>query len=506
LKEDEMTRNPERRAKWIRIGVIAVIVLALGGWAAWYNFFRTEPQDAWVNENLRNHFLYGSIGQESIEGIPYWIFVVLPKVFPEYLPAPGGYASLGMSWEPGPGVPGKPPHELPMGVTTKVVGFKRVGLNCAFCHVTRLRLSPEQAIPDYYVGGPAQQFRVQDYQWFLFRSANDPRFNSSVLMSAIGGVTKLSLREKLLYRFLLIPATRSAILKQKAAFEWQFTHGRPLQGPGRVDPFNPVRFRFFHEADDGSIGNTDIPSIWNQRDRVGGWLHWDGLARRFDQVAISSAIGDGARNQFPYRGLDLDSLHRIGEFLTDLRPPKYPLPVDASLAAQGAPVFQANCAECHALHRARNLHPIDVKEVGTDAHREQQWTQSQVDSWKQMAADYKRKYDAKWTFDTFAKNPGYVAVLLDGVWLRGPYLHNGSVPSLRDLLNPPGARPKQFYRGYDVLDAQNVGFVSDVKEFQGQPFFLYDTTLPGNGNQGHEFGTKLPDDQKKALLEYLKTL
>ena len=501
-----MAINPKRRRFLIRAGIVLLVLIALVGWFAWYSFFRTLPQEAWVNANPRNHFLYGSIGQEGIEGLPYWIYIVLPKVFPEYLPGPGGYASLGMSWEPGPshgqGSPELPPHELPMGVTKKTIGFERVGLNCAFCHVSRVRLSPQQPIPNYYVGGPAHQFRVQDYQWFLFNSANDPRFNAANLMAAIGGVTKLSAREAFLYRFILIPFTRKAILEQRAAFLWQFTHNRPLQGAGHVDPFNPVRFRFFHEPDDGSIGNSDIPSIWNQKPRENGWLHWDGLSRKFAEVAISSAIGDGARN----RGLDVDSLHQIQAYLTDLKPPAFPLPVNAALAAQGKPIFDAQCAQCHAEGGPRTLHPINTAEVGTDAHREQQWTQSQVDSWKKMAAEYQRKYDAKWNFDTFAKNPGYVAVLLDGVWARGPYLHNGSVPTLRDLLNAPEQRPKQFYRGYDVLDGKNVGYVSNVSQEAGQRYFLFDTTLPGNGNYGHLYGTQLTDGEKDALVEYLKTM
>jgi hypothetical protein len=311
------------------------------------------------------------------------------------------------------------------------------------------------------------------------------------------------MREAFIYRYILIPATRKAILEQKAAFEWQFKFGRPLQGTGRVDPFNPVRFRFFHETDDGAIGNADIPSIWNQKDRVDGWLHWDGLSRKFAEVAISSAIGDGARD----KGLDVPSLKKIEAFVMDLQPPAYPLPIDPALKAQGAALFQAQCAECHALHGPRTLHPIPLLEVGTDPHRSNQWSQSQVDSWKKMAAEYQSKYDAKWNFDTFAKNDGYVAVLLDGVWLRGPYLHNGSVPSLRDLLNPPAQRPARFYRGNDLLDGHNVGFVSDAPESSGgQKYFLVDTTLPGNGNGGHTWGTTLTPPEKEALLEYLKSL
>jgi hypothetical protein len=92
--------------------------------------------------------------------------------------------------------------------------------------------------------------------------------------------------------------------------------------------------------------------------------------------------------------------------------------------------------------------------------------------------------------------------------LRAPYLHNGSVPTLRDLLEPSTNRPKVFYRGYDVYDSKKVGFISHVAEEDGRRYFKYDTSVPGNANSGHQgprYGTTLPDDQKKALMEYLKT-
>lgn len=68
-------------------------------------------------------------------------------------------------------------------------------------------------------------------------------------------------------------------------------------------------------------------------------------------------------------------------------------------------------------------------------------------------------------------------------------------------------RPTRFYRGYDVYDPEQVGFVSDVSEDprDGLVFFLYDTTLRGNSNQGHLWDTELSADEKESLLEYLKT-
>ena len=100
---------------------------------------------------------------------------------------------------------------------------------------------------------------------------------------------------------------------------------------------------------------------------------------------------------------------------------------------------------------------------------------------------------------------GYKIPFLDGIWLRAPYLHNGSVPTLRDLLEPAAERPKVFWRGYDVFDQTKVGFVTDGDEARRTGTRM-DTTEKGGGNQGHEFGTGLSGGDKAALLEYLKTL
>ena len=127
------------------------------------------------------------------------------------------------------------------------------------------------------------------------------------------------------------------------------------------------------------------------------------------------------------------------------------------------------------------------------------WTQAAADSYNQYAEDY------EWDFDYLRKTNGYVAVSLDGLWLRAPYLHNGSVPSLQDLLEKQENRPQVFYRGYDVYNQEKVGFVAEGAEAQ-KVGFKYDTSLVANGNQGHLYGTDLPGDEKTALIEYLKTL
>lgn len=96
----------------------------------------------------------------------------------------------------------------------------------------------------------------------------------------------------------------------------------------------------------------------------------------------------------------------------------------------------------------------------------------------------------------------YRARPLDGVWATAPYLHNGSVPNLVELLKPGSERVQTFYVGSREFDVKNVGF--NMEEATGN--FKFDITLPGNSNSGHEYGTSLSEAEKKDLLEFLKTL
>ena len=143
---------------------------------------------------------------------------------------------------------------------------------------------------------------------------------------------------------------------------------------------------------------------------------------------------------------------------------------------------------------------IPQPEVGTDRHRLEMRTAGSAKACNEYADGY------DWDFENFVKTNGYVAVPLDGVWIRAPFLHNGSVPSLRDLLKLPEERSKVFYRGYDVYDAVAVGFIPGREQEGGRPFTRFDMAEAGNGNGGLLYGTDLSEGEKEALLEYLKTL
>ena len=169
--------------RWGRIlawlGVLAVVAIA-AAFYGWTKFFREQDQPDWVNATPEMRFKYGSIGAEHDAGIPYWIFYVLPRIFPDKLPGPGGYAALGVPWEQG--------QELPVGFTKKTIGFARVANNCAVCHTTNYRGGTDEN-PVFVVAGPGHTLNVEAFFRFLVDCAKDPRFNADILMAEINLVT-----------------------------------------------------------------------------------------------------------------------------------------------------------------------------------------------------------------------------------------------------------------------------------------------------------------------------
>ncbi len=220
---------------------------------------------------------------------------------------------------------------------------------------------------------------------------------------------------------------------------------------------------------------------------------------------------------------------RIEEWLTTKEPPKYPFPIKKELREKGKPLYAKYCASCHGRNGrdfsgdyVGKVTPID--QILTDRHRLDSFTSELASTLSTIYTGY------PWRFTHFHKTFGYANSPLDGIWLRAPYLHNGSVPTLRDLLNPASDRPEVFYRGYDVFDQQKVGFVSEKAKFTEEGgsteepndprrYFKFDIKEKkegktprdrneGNSNAGHEgyaYGTMLSSDEKNAIVEYLKT-
>ncbi|HZJ16991.1 MAG TPA: hypothetical protein VFD27_18190 [Chthoniobacteraceae bacterium] len=492
------------KSKKRRLLIYFLLFLIVVGFVAafgWYKFLREEPEQKFANEGER--FKYGSIGAEFDRGIPYWIWLVLPRIFPDLMPGPGGYKSFGLVWEEG--------HEMPSGFTKRTIGFPRVANNCAICHTGTWRTKPDE-VPHVVAAAPGNTTDVQNLIRFLSKAAKDPRFNADTLLGEIDQQTDLGWVDRAIYRFILIPFTKRALVEQEHQFDWMNRPHWPQWGPGRDDPMNLTKYFMTSMPVDETTGQADFPSVWNLKSRKGDkvFLNWSCDTPAVRSVLMDSALGLGAA---PVPGNRLSQLHwewgardwflkrmeQLDDTLSNLPPPKYPFPIDATKASAGQPIYERLCADCHEPGRPRTNTPIPIEEIKTDRER--------MDTWSQAAADEanRRVKEMGIVRPDMVKKFGYCSPPLDGLWLRAPYLHNGSVPNLRELLEPEEKRSKSFYRGYDVYDPENVGFVVTGAEAERVGWRL-DVTERGNGNSGHTYGTDLPPEDKAALLEYLKQL
>jgi mono/diheme cytochrome c family protein len=203
----------------------------------------------------------------------------------------------------------------------------------------------------------------------------------------------------------------------------------------------------------------------------------------------------------------------IQAYLLSIRPPKYPLHIDKELAGKGKELFVQTCSRCHGTYGPDGKYPNKIvphKDIGTDAIR-----------LRALSPDLVKFYNGSW----FAKEKpegkateakGYQAPPLDGIWATAPYFHNGSVPTVYHVLKS-NARPKIFTRSYrtgkEDYDPVKLGWKitelprgTDPKAPAIERRKVYDTTQPGRHNTGHPFGDKLTEEQRLAVIEYLKTL
>ncbi|MEN8175898.1 MAG: hypothetical protein ABFS23_09055 [Pseudomonadota bacterium] len=201
----------------------------------------------------------------------------------------------------------------------------------------------------------------------------------------------------------------------------------------------------------------------------------------------------------------------VGAFLAALEPPDYPFAVDAALADRGQRVFEDQCARCHGSYGPTGEYPnllVGLETVGTDpAYALQAYEESDR---------FMRWFNRSWYGEGAYAQParGYIAPPLDGIWATAPFLHNGSVPTIEALLDS-SKRPAYWVRSFDSkdFDTAALGWIYEAlphgkagAQDRVQRKHIYDTTLPGYSNAGHTFGDGLSDTERRAVIEYLKTI
>ncbi len=217
--------------------------------------------------------------------------------------------------------------------------------------------------------------------------------------------------------------------------------------------------------------------------------------------------------------------------------PLSPLTKEQLAVFHPAPTVASACATLSQLvqegvdgYISQNLGSIDMTSVGDGYGLNYLITDVRKRAYQDMGIDSKDRLMERKLMDGYAQldipqsQPMYMARPLAGIWATPPFLHNGSVPSLYEMLLPAYQRTKQFYVKTPLFDPRTVGFYTNTGE---KGAYLFDTSIRGNYNTGHEFrdgyrprqpndppgisrygiiGPAMSDDERWAIIEYLKIM
>jgi cytochrome c5 len=251
--------------------------------------------------------------------------------------------------------------------------------------------------------------------------------------------------------------------------------------------------------------DMDAPPLWNVKKKRS--LYADGFAPKTPRPLMQFMLLP-SNNADTVKSWEPDFTDVLA-WIESLEPPKYPWQGDRDLAARGKTLFEKTCSRCHGTYGPSGKYTqktIPLNVIGTDPLR-----------LKALASEHRRWMKTGWLSrygkDHVELNPvGYVAPPLDGLWASAPYLHNGSVPTLWHLLHAD-ARPTVWKRTEDGYDRAKTGL--EIEIFKAVPDSVktprarrtyFDTTRPGKSAAGHRFPETLTEPEKRAVLEYLKTL
>lgn len=252
---------------------------------------------------------------------------------------------------------------------------------------------------------------------------------------------------------------------------------------------------------------------------------WWRMSKKNGQFYNGMGRGDHRRSMMLAGSLCTDSVaeaeaidahfNDVNAYISTLGPPKYPFAIDKTLANKGHDVFLAVCATCHGTYAPDPVtYPnilIPEATIGTDD------AVGMAGTTKDFGSELVNYYNQSWYGQVGEYQPmnAYMPPPLDAVWATAPYLHNGSVPDIATLLDST-KRPKYWRRvDHDTThyDQATLGFPWEtVASGQKAPPFgipakeIYDTEQYSHANRGHTFGDTLTPEQRKAVIEYLKTL
>jgi hypothetical protein len=501
---------------------------------------KSARSPTWSREDLQ-FFLHGSM---STEFVPELVLLAFIRADPDLFPS-RGLREFGLIPDAAFG--------WPVGLSRTPVahlgGLSALGINCAACHVAEVTSSPDRApvlvlgatahfdaeaffsavmVAMFRTGEPAgmKKFLAAylalsdpdggDKAQLLFSSEwqrQEPKIQAAITadpsgakelapgaLHALAG-TELRLSRQRLEGGLDLAAFSHSMLKlfhnMRAAFhvpDEPPKQALPASGPGRNDAFGLLSAALLGVRP--PYAPVKYGLVWNLEHRH--WVHWDGNTRSPIGRNLLASLGLGAPLLGRQGQLDFALIQRQTQLSEHIPAPRYPFAINRALADRGATHYRARCAACHdGPETDGRLHA--VAEVGTDPRRAEAFTQDQADRFNLFLAWMETPGYQPAQERGLRGTQRYWAPSLPGVWARSPFLHNGSVRTMQELLTSPAARAKTFRRGSRIYDAAQMGYTDEGA-------YVFETSNPGNANTGHDYGTDLTAAQKRELIEFLKTL
>jgi hypothetical protein len=460
------------------------------------------------------------------------------------------------------------PNDLPIGFAVAPKGSTvqgHVGLSCSACHTSQIKYRGKSIRMD----GGSTNFDISSLLGEFYGSL-ESTFKDKEKWNRF--VTRVQKIEKIEETELLKQISR---VLDEVAWSAEATRKAPgtstENGPGRADALNRIGNYIYGQrllvSSNYHQNNApaNYPPLWNIWKF--NWVHYNASFTQPMARNILQVLGNNGTTNFidatgkPVQGdarwetsIDFLAAAKMEEGIRKISAPKWPEDVlgsvDQGKIKNGKMLFEKHCLSCHG---ARPIQPpanlktqlavatIPLSIIGTDPAHAQTYHDRRFDmsiltgnalplsgsdalkfgidaienyayNKLNVSHDEREKLNGFGRTNQIRGLLAYKAIPLGGIWATPPYLHNGSVPNMYELLSPVSERSKLFWTGTYEYDPTKLGYITTQSNGN---YFLFDTSITGNSNSGHEFndgqgkgiiGPKLTHLERTELIEYLKVI